>query len=245
MNRSQSTELNAIIELFGDYLEAGYRRQPTSDAAGAPAAPGPSAGDRRPAAAAGTGEATEDRAAGLKLLEQSVRACTLCALHQGRMHAVPGVGVLDPLVMVIGEGPGAEEDAKGEPFVGAAGRYLDKWLAAVDLSRRSNVYITNIVKCRPPNNRDPLPNESQACAGYLARQIELVRPRVILSVGRVATQLLLESQDGIGKLRGGDWVYRDIPVVPTYHPSAVLRNDQWRRPVWEDLKRLRRLLDGT
>ncbi len=186
----------------------------------------------------------EERRAALSELEAEVRACAACPLHTGRTHAVPGVGVLDPLVMVIGEGPGAEEDARGEPFVGAAGRYLDKWLEAIGLSRAENVYITNIVKCRPPNNRDPLPNESDACAPFLARQVDLVRPRTILTVGRIATSLLLHRDEGIGKLRGRPWEHQGIPVVPTYHPSGVLRNDAWRRPVWEDLKRLRAILDG-
>ncbi|TVR30108.1 MAG: uracil-DNA glycosylase [Spirochaetaceae bacterium] len=234
VNHSLLTELDTILDLLTDYVEAGYRRQrPTAIAAA------------RYDGAAPVALSAGDRAAELRELEQQVRCCTLCPLHQGRTHGVPGIGVLDPLVMVIGEGPGAEEDHKGEPFVGSAGRYLDKWLAAVELSRSSNVYITNIVKCRPPNNRDPLPSESQACAPYLARQIELVRPRAILSVGRVAAQLLLQKEDGIGKLRGRSWKYRDIPLVATYHPSAVLRNDQWRRPVWEDLKRLRELLDSS
>lgn len=232
MNHSQSTELSRILELFEDYLNGGYAR----------ARPGRSA----PVAEGGARRhgSPEERAAELRELEQQVRACTACPLHQGRTNAVPGAGVLDPLVMVIGEGPGAEEDARGEPFVGAAGRYLDKWLAAIELSREENVYITNIVKCRPPGNRDPLPGESQACSAYLSRQIELVRPRAILCVGRIAAQLLLESSLGIGKLRGRSWSYRGVAVVPTYHPSGVLRNDQWRRPVWEDLKRLRALLDS-
>lgn len=240
MNHMHSTEFHEILDLFEDYIDGGYRRaRPQQTPRPRHGAPADGASTSAPAV-----EMTrEQRAAELRSLEQRVRSCTLCALHQGRTNAVPGVGVLDPLVMVIGEGPGADEDAQGEPFVGAAGRYLDKWLEAINLSRSENVYITNIVKCRPPNNRDPLPPESAACAPYLARQIELVRPHAILSVGRVASTLLLDSDLGIGKLRGRTWLYRGIPLIPTYHPSGVLRNDAWRRPVWEDLKRLRGLLD--
>lgn len=205
--------------------------------------PRPDAG--RPAAPTVDKLGPDERRAALAALEERVRTCTACPLHAGRTHAVPGVGVLDPLVMVIGEGPGAEEDARGEPFVGAAGRYLDKWLEAIGLSRTSNVYITNIVKCRPPGNRDPQPTESDACSPFLSRQIALVRPRTILTVGRIATSLLLGRDEGIGKLRGRTWEHQGIPVVPTYHPSGVLRNDAWRRPVWEDLKSLRAILDGA
>ena len=179
----------------------------------------------------------------LSMLEERVRACTRCALHEGRFNAVPGVGVLDPLVMVIGEGPGADEDRRGLPFVGRAGQFLDKWLEAVGLSRASNAYITNIVKCRPPENRDPRPAESDACMPYLKEQIELVRPQTILTVGRIASGVLIGTGAGIGSLRGRTDYYNGIPLVPTYHPSGVLRNPELKRPVWEDLKRLNALLD--
>ncbi len=184
-----------------------------------------------------------DRSEARRLLEQEILACSLCPLSGGRTQAVPGVGVLDPLVMVIGEGPGAEEDRLGAPFVGPAGRYLDDWLRAIELSREANVYITNVVKCRPPGNRDPEPAEIQACRPYLERQIELVRPRVILAAGRVAAQFLTSSELGIGKLRGREHRCYGLPMVATYHPSGVLRNPDWRRPVWEDLKLLRSILD--
>lgn len=186
---------------------------------------------------------TEGREAALRELEQQVLVCTKCPLNEGRTNAVPGMGVIDPLVMVIGEGPGAQEDARGEPFVGRAGQYLDKWLKAIHLFRDRNVYITNIVKCRPPGNRDPQPGESAACNPYLERQIDLIRPRAILAVGRISSSLLTGRTDGIGRIRGRIYTYRGIPIVPTYHPSGVLRNDQWRRPVWEDLKLLKSVLD--
>lgn len=179
----------------------------------------------------------------LAMLEERVRGCTRCPLHEGRMNAVPGQGVLDPHVMVIGEGPGADEDRRGLPFVGRAGQFLDKWLEAVDLDRETNAYIANIVKCRPPDNRDPRSNEAEACLPYLRDQIDLVRPRVILTVGRVASGILIGTQAGIGSLRGRTFYYNGIPLVPTYHPSGVLRNPELKRPVWEDLKRLRAMIE--
>ncbi len=190
-------------------------------------------------------ETREGREAALRELEQQVLVCTKCPLNEGRTNAVPGMGVVDPLVMVIGEGPGAQEDARGEPFVGRAGQYLDKWLNAIQLFRDRNVYITNIVKCRPPGNRDPQPGESAACNPYLERQIDLIRPRAILAVGRISSSLLTGRTEGIGRIRGRVYTYRGIPLVPTYHPSGVLRNDQWRRPVWEDLKLLKSILDDA
>jgi DNA polymerase len=197
------------------------------------------AADSPPAARSET-ELREER---LAAIAERVRKCTRCPLHEGRMNAVPGAGVLDPLVMVIGEGPGAEEDRRGVPFVGRAGIYLDKWLEAIDVSRDTSAFIGNIVKCRPPGNRDPRPPESDACMPYLREQIELIRPRTILTVGRIASGILIGSPAGIGSLRGRTYYYDGIPLIPTYHPSAVLRNQDLRRPVWEDLKRLSALFD--
>lgn len=179
----------------------------------------------------------------LAALAAEVAACTRCGLCRARTHAVPGEGPVDPLVMVIGEGPGADEDASGRPFVGRAGQYLDRWLEAVQLSRAKNAYIANVVKCRPPENRDPLPEEMQACRPFLDRQIALVRPKVILTVGRISSGSLSGQESPIGRLRGGTFEYQGIPVIPTYHPSGVLRNPDYRAPVWDDLKRLRKLLD--
>ncbi len=179
----------------------------------------------------------------LGMLEERVRACTRCPLHEGRMHAVPGEGVLDPLVMVVGEGPGADEDRRGLPFVGKAGQFLDRWLDAISLSRRHNAYIANVVKCRPPGNRDPRPHESEACLPYLREQIDLIRPRGILTVGRVATGILVGTNAGITSLRGRTFYFNGIPLIPTFHPAAVLRSPDLKRPVWEDLKRMRELID--
>ncbi len=179
----------------------------------------------------------------LGMLSERVRACTRCPLHEGRMQAVPGEGVLDPQVMVVGEAPGADEDRRGLPFVGKAGQFLDRWLEAIDLTRRRTAYIVNVVKCRPPGNRDPRPHESEACLPYLREQIDLVRPRAIMTVGRVATGILIGTNAGITSLRGRMFYFNGIPLIPTFHPAAVLRDAELKRPVWEDLKRMRELLD--
>jgi uracil-DNA glycosylase family 4 len=144
--------------------------------------------------------------------------------------------------MIIGEGPGYNEDQEGRPFVGPAGQYLDKWLDAIGLVRGSNVWIGNVVKCRPPENRDPRPEESDACIPYLREQIALVRPRLIMTVGRISMRLLTGTTQGITRVHGSFYRYEGIPLVPTFHPSAVLRNPDYRRPVWEDLKKVRNWL---
>ncbi len=199
-------------------------------------------GETRFCRAAGTDD-REQRQQRLAAIAERVRRCTRCPLAEGRMNAVPGEGALDPLVMVIGEGPGADEDRRGIPFIGRAGQYLDKWLDAIGVSRDKSAFIGNIVKCRPPGNRDPKPFESDACMPYLREQIEVIRPKTILSVGRVASGLLIGSSAGIGSLRGRTYYYDGIPLIPTYHPSGVLRNPDFRRPVWDDLKRLVALLE--
>ena len=165
--------------------------------------------------------------------------CTRCRLHQGRKNAVPGEGNPRADILLVGEGPGAEEDAQGRPFVGKAGRLLTRMLAAIDLAREE-VFITNIVKCRPPQNRNPLPDEAEACFPYLRRQIELVDPLVIVCLGGPAAQRLTGSVLGITRLRGRFHTFLDHPVLPTYHPAAVLRfPEKYKRPVWDDLKMLR------
>ncbi len=170
--------------------------------------------------------------------------CMACRLGAGRKRSVPGQGPARPLVMVIGEGPGSEEDKTGLPFVGPAGQLLDKMLSSIGLSRELNCFIGNIVKCRPPMNRDPAPDEQAACRPYLDRQLALLRPKVILAVGRIPAQSLLGVKDGIGRLRGRAYEFEGRPLVATYHPSALLRDEGLKRPAWEDLKLLRSLLDG-
>ena len=176
----------------------------------------------------------------------AVAQCSACVLGQTRTHPVAGEGPeeLSRLtnsveVMVIGEGPGADEDRQGRPFVGRAGQLLDKMLEAIQLSRKTNCYITNVVKCRPPQNRDPAPEERSCCAAFLDAQIRFLRPKMILVMGRIAAQHLLQTSDGIGKLRGRFFDYQGIPLMPTYHPSALLRDESLKRPAWEDLKRFR------
>ncbi|MGH8166938.1 MAG: uracil-DNA glycosylase [Woeseiaceae bacterium] len=169
-------------------------------------------------------------------LEARVAACTLCSLHQGRTQTVFGVGNRTADWMIVGEAPGAEEDRRGEPFVGRAGKLLDEMLRAIGLSRET-VFIANILKCRPPNNRDPAATEAAACRSYLDRQIELVQPRIILAVGRIAAQQLLGSDETVGRLRGRVHLLHkpEIPVVVTYHPAYLLRTPGQKREAWKDL----------
>jgi len=168
-------------------------------------------------------------------LKSSASACTACALHESRKQAVLGVGDEQAEWLFVGEGPGAEEDERGEPFVGQAGKLLDNMLAAIALKRGSNVYIANVVKCRPPGNRTPEPAEAQACEPYLARQIELMRPRLIVALGKVAAQNLLGLEATLASLRGRIHQYRGTPLIVTYHPAYLLRSLVDKSKSWEDL----------
>jgi DNA polymerase len=175
-------------------------------------------------------------------LRSLVSSCVRCPLHLTRTQTVFGVGSQSAEWMIIGEAPGAEEDRRGEPFVGRAGKLLDEMLRAVGLSRK-DVFIANILKCRPPNNRDPAVSEAEACRSHLDRQIELVRPRLILAVGRIAAQQLLGSDETVGRLRGRvhSLKKQEIPVVVTYHPAYLLRTPKQKREAWKDLCLARRL----
>ena len=180
----------------------------------------------------------------LEALDAEVRACRKCALHRTRRQTVFGVGSPGAACMVVGEAPGAEEDARGEPFVGRAGKLLDAMLAAIGLGR-DDVYIANIVKCRPPRNRDPHVEEATTCSGYLKRQIEAVSPRLLVAAGKVAAQSLLSTTQPIGKLRGQVHQYGGaggLPVLVTYHPAYYLRSPLEKRKAWDDLVRLRSML---
>jgi DNA polymerase len=192
-----------------------------------------------------TREGPEDpRIAELSAVAAEAAGCSRCSLSRNRTATVPGEGSIDPPVLFVGEGPGEEEDRTGRPFVGAAGRYLDKWIAAAGLERGA-CFIANCVKCRPPQNREPHPDEIGACLPYLERQIAALAPRLIVCLGRIAAQTLLGTSTGVGALRGKVHDRKGIPLVATYHPSAVLRDQTLRAPVWEDLKRLKGLLaDG-
>ena len=180
----------------------------------------------------------------LEELSTAVSTCTKCSLYREAKNPVPGVGNPNADFMCVGEAPGATEDEVGEPFVGPAGQLLDKILAAIKLSRKE-VYICNVLKHRPPGNRNPMPDEVEACSPYLLRQIELIQPRVIVAFGTFAAQTLLNSREGIGKLRGRIHRYYGVPLVVTYHPAALLRNPSWKKPAWEDVQLARKLLDRS
>jgi DNA polymerase len=216
----------------------------TAARASEPAAPAASDGAEGPAVSAAQAPAASEASPGAELeaLRARVLSCEACGLSQGRQRAVFGQGVPRPVVLVVGEGPGAEEDRQGLPFVGASGQLLDKMLASIGLSREMNCYIANIVKCRPPNNREPAPGERAACLPYLQEQIRLLAPKAILCAGRTAAQSLLGTTEGINRLRTRTHELGGIPLVATFHPSALLRDDTLKRPAWEDLKRLRDLL---
>ncbi len=175
-----------------------------------------------------------DRAGRLRVLATEAAACTRCRLHEGRHKSVFSRGSFDASVAFVGEGPGYNEDQQGEPFVGAAGQLLDKMIVAMGLTR-DGVYVCNVVKCRPPENRTPLPDEAGACSPYLTQQIDIVKPQVIVALGRCAAENLGVAE--AGRSWRGQWgAYRGIPVMPTYHPAYLLRSPEMKKPVWEDLQ---------
>jgi len=174
----------------------------------------------------------------LSSLRTAAEACTRCRLAQGRQKVVFGAGNPAADLMLIGEAPGAEEDKQGLPFVGAAGELLTKIIQAMDM-RREDVYIANILKCRPPGNRDPQPDEIAACRSFLERQIELIQPKVIVALGRIAAQALLGNDGPLGQMRGQWYSVRGVPAMVTYHPAALLRNQGLKRPTWEDMQQVR------
>lgn len=198
-------------------------------------------GEGRPGKAPARAAAVE----GLQSIRDEIGDCTRCKLHEKRTNIVFGVGSPSARLMFVGEGPGAEEDKRGEPFVGRAGKKLDEMIAAIGF-RRDEVYIANIVKCRPPGNRDPERDEVDTCAPFLYKQIETIAPRVIVTLGSPATKTLLDTGVGITRLRGSWHDFRGIPVRPTFHPAYLLRayTKENRQKVWEDLQAARRRLDG-
>jgi DNA polymerase len=267
MTTEQKTRIAEFLDLTGAYLRSGYKSQTRTYqfaddvampqvALTAPALPDPAAPqaiaplvaaapltESQPAALAPADERTATNAGDgvdtLEAIAAEVAVCTACPLHATRANTVPGEGVSAPLVLVIGEGPGENEDKSGRPFVGDAGQLLDKMLASIDLSREKNCFIANVVKCRPPHNRDPLPEELAACAPFLARQIALLKPCVILCAGRVATQALVKTTNSIKNLHGHFIECAGVPLFPMYHPSALLHDPSLKRPTWDDLKTLR------
>jgi DNA polymerase len=242
-----------------DYLgEIGYRdlylRPRAAAPANVPSAPPPAAprqtalfGNPEPPPAASAPPALalspEERLAALDQLAQTASRCRACKLCEGRHSVVFGSGDPRAELMFIGEGPGADEDRQGLPFVGRAGELLTKIIRAIDMER-SAVYIGNIVKCRPPGNRDPEPDEVAACRGFIERQVDLVAPKVIVALGRIAAQTLLDTKAPLGRLRGQWFPYRGALVRVTYHPAALLRNPDFKRPTWEDMQLVRDRLKG-
>jgi len=171
--------------------------------------------------------------------------CSRCKLHTlGRRQVVFGVGNPDADLMFVGEAPGADEDVQGEPFVGRAGQLLTKIIEAIGMFR-GDVYIANVIKCRPPGNRNPEPDEVERCEPFLFRQIDVVKPRVIVALGKFAAQSLLKTNDPITRIRGREYTYRSAILMPTYHPAYLLRNPSAKREVWEDMKRVKAILSGT
>lgn len=184
-----------------------------------------------------------DPATALDALRQEVLPCTACGLHETRGSVVFGAGSARAELMIVGEAPGRDEDIQGQPFVGRSGQLLTKILAAIGLERE-DVYIGNILKCRPPNNRDPLPPEVLACEPHLRRQLAIIRPRLICCLGRVAAQTLLRTSNSLTRLRGEVHFYGDIPVLATFHPAYLLRNPAAKRDAWNDVRMMRALLDA-
>jgi DNA polymerase len=185
-----------------------------------------------------------DESRDLDALAARVAGCSRCDLHATRTQTVFGIGDRNADLLIIGEAPGAEEDRRGEPFVGRAGQLLNSMLNAIGIARE-RAYIANILKCRPPDNRDPRPEEVAACGDYLARQIALVAPRVILVLGRIAAQNLLNESTPIGKMRGQRYTYgaAQVPVIVTYHPAYLLRSPQEKRKSWQDLLHVKTLIE--
>jgi uracil-DNA glycosylase family 4 len=177
-------------------------------------------------------------------LKQAVPACTACSLHSTRSQTVFGVGDENADWLLVGEAPGAEEDRLGDPFVGQAGKLLDNMLAAIGLNRRENVYIANVLKCRPPGNRNPEPDEVAKCTPFLLQQIALIKPRLIVAMGRFAAQTLLDTDASVGSLRGRVHEYAGLPLIVTYHPAYLLRSLHDKSKAWEDLVFARKTMAG-
>jgi DNA polymerase len=253
-------ELAAHLEFFGELGVEGMRREPewrrrpvadpprqasraaaATPAAGVPQVPMAAAGEPIPASVIAGASAPELLAA---LRDEIGPGCTRCKLHTlGRSQVVFGVGNPSADLMFVGEAPGADEDVQGEPFVGKAGQLLTRIIEAINL-KREDVYIANVIKCRPPGNRNPEPDEVAECEPFLFRQIDAIKPRVIVALGKFAAQCLLRSEVPITRLRGKEFAYRDAILIPTFHPAYLLRNPPAKREVWEDMKRVRALLDA-
>ncbi len=247
-------QLNAHLEFFTELGVAGVRREPEWRRRPlADSAPGATDGCDDGRVAAPATDVAMDAIEPVPVFVThadalgAIRAdigddCSRCKLHAlGRTRVVFGVGHPSAELMFVGEAPGADEDLQGEPFVGRAGQLLTRIIEAIGL-RRDEVYIANVIKCRPPNNRNPEPDEVEQCEPFLFRQIDTIKPKVIVALGKFAAQSLLRTNDPITRLRGREYRYRDAILMPTYHPAYLLRNPGAKREVWEDMKRVRTLL---
>jgi DNA polymerase len=240
------------LKFFEELGVAGVSRDPVwRNRPGAIMAPADARGDAPPAEDAGHSPAASNPTSpsGLQFLtmlrEEIGPACTRCKLHTlGRKQVVFGVGNPGADLMFVGEAPGADEDLQGEPFVGRAGQLLTKIIEAIGL-RRDQVYIANIIKCRPPGNRNPEPDEVEQCEPFLFQQVAAIKPKVIVALGKFAAQSLLRTTDPITRLRGRSFNYRGATLIPTFHPAYLLRNPSAKREVWDDMKKVRAILQGA
>ncbi len=232
-----SDQLKAHLEFFGELGVDGIRREPEwRGRSGADSSTTSGAEDLVPVFSSAD--------AALKAIREDLGDCTRCKLHTlGRKQIVFGVGNPNADLMFVGEAPGADEDIQGEPFVGRAGQLLTKIIEAIGLTR-SDVYIANVIKCRPPGNRNPEPDEVEQCEPFLFRQIDTIKPKVIVALGKFAAQCLLRTGDPITRLRGREFKYRDATLIPTYHPAYLLRTPSAKRDVWDDMKKVRSILAG-
>jgi len=238
MTSAEKQKIACFLDIAGDYLDSGYK----SDCKEYHFT------DDTEITVNAVHSIKNDDADTIEKIALEIKVCEYCSLCATRINAVPGEGIIRPVVMVIGEGPGEDEDKQGRPFVGKAGQLLDKMLLSIGLSRAENAFIANVVKCRPPKNRDPYPEETAACSLFLKRQISILKPQFILAAGRVSAQTLLRSTEPIGRLRGRFTELavddRNYPFLATYHPAALLRSEEYKRPAWEDLKLLRSAIEG-
>jgi len=239
-------QLKAHLEFFEELGVDGIRRDAEWRRRGEPTEPAPLPPDPlEPAEPAEPVQVFSSSAEALQAVRTDLgEDCSRCKLHTlGRTQIVFGVGNPEADLMFVGEAPGADEDIQGEPFVGRAGQLLTKIIEAIGL-RREDVYIANVIKCRPPNNRNPEPDEVEQCEPFLFQQIDTIRPKVIVALGKFAAQSLLRTTDPITRLRGREYRYRDAILIPTYHPAYLLRTPSAKREVWVDMKRVRAILQG-
>ena len=239
-------QLKAHLDFFGELGVDGLRPEPTwrlRPGADLPESAAPTV-DLAHVAEAQVVPLYRSADGALRAIREELGDCRRCKLHTlGRKQVVFGVGNPDADLMFVGEAPGADEDEQGEPFVGRAGQLLTKIIEAIGLTR-DQVYIANVIKCRPPGNRNPEPDEVVQCEQFMFRQVDSIKPRVIVALGKFAAQALLKTNDPITRLRGREYKYRDAILMPTYHPAYLLRTPSAKREVWDDMKRVREILAG-